>query len=115
MLSLCVAVLLLSGCVAFEAPVQVPGGLIYQHTKAPLQTDVDVVDLGTKHGTAKTQYVDNPILRLFGGPPLAVAWNDASIAEAARNGGIETVKHVDYEIFRVLGVYIEFTVHAYGD
>jgi hypothetical protein len=40
--------------------------------------------------------------------------DDASIEAAARQGGLDEVAYADYEMMNVLGVYSEFTVHAYG-
>jgi hypothetical protein len=112
MLALLTGALLASGCVAFDAPVKVPGGLLYQHTRAPLQTDVEGLDLGTRSGSAKTRYIR---VMLPWPADFTIAWEDASIAAAARDGGIETVKHVDYEVLSILRTYVELTVHVYGD
>jgi hypothetical protein len=40
---------------------------------------------------------------------------DASIKAAAANGGIKTIKHVNYEAKNVLGIYGEYTTTVYGD
>jgi hypothetical protein len=95
---------------AWKAPVVPPGGLIYTHYKAPLTGDVNKVPVGGKTGIAKTTYVAYPFSRI-----LSVAWADASIKEAARNGGLTRVEYADYEGLWVLGVYAEFTVTAHGE
>lgn len=92
-------------------PVKPPLGFIYGSHRAPLQTDFEATPLGSKVGTAKTKYFQDPI---FTGLPIA-AWGNAGIEEAAKEGQITTVTHVDYEILNVLGIYMEFTVRAFGD
>ncbi len=88
-----------------------PLGFVYGHNSAPLQVDFEGESLGAKRGTATTHWLRDIILT---GLPLA-AWGEASIEAAARDGGITEVKHADYEIMNVLGVYMAFTVHVYGD
>ncbi len=98
-----------SGCAAVRAPVVPPIGWLYTSYKAPLMTDYHGTELGSKKGTAKTQYL------LFPWIWLDFAWGDAAIREAAEEGGITNVRAADYEFMQVLGTYAEFTVHAYGD
>jgi len=96
---------------AWKAPVIPPGGLIYTHYKAPLTGDVNGVQVGAnKTGKATTRYIAYPFSRI-----LSVAWADASIKEAARNGGLTKVEYADYEGLWVFGVYAEFTVTAHGE
>jgi len=45
----------------------------------------------------------------------AVAVGDASIASAARNGGVTSIQNVDFEYFNVLGFYQKFTIKVHGD
>ena len=40
---------------------------------------------------------------------------EASIERAAEEGRISKVTHVDYAILNVLGIYMEFTVRAFGE
>jgi hypothetical protein len=46
---------------------------------------------------------------------LVYATGDASIAEAARNGGITRILHVDHETLNILGVYARYTTIVYGE
>jgi hypothetical protein len=96
------SVLLLTGC--YYSPVVPPIGVVFSDVKAPMDTELDSTDMGTKSGEAETC----SILGL-------VSWGDASIEEAAKNGGLQTVKHADYEFFTVLGVYSTYTTVVYGD
>jgi hypothetical protein len=43
------------------------------------------------------------------------AWGDASVAAAARDGGITTIRHADYEYLNVIGLYTSFTTVVRGD
>ncbi len=94
-----------------SCPVVPPVGFIYEHTKAPLSVNYNdtLVNPG-KTGSVKTRYICGwPII--FNS---SFAMDDASIQAAARAGGIDEVAYADYEMMNVLGIYSEFTVHAYG-
>lgn len=43
------------------------------------------------------------------------ATGDASIEEAAKEGGITKITHVDWKAKNILGVYGEYTVTVYGE
>ena len=100
----------LIGCAGPRAPVVPPIAFVYTSYKAPLMTHYAGSDLGTKKGTAKCQYILQPFFI-----PFDVSWGDGAIRQAAKDGGITTVKGADYEYMSVLGIYQEFTVYAYGD
>lgn len=93
------------GCAGvYQAPVMPPGGA-FTNVNAPLDTDVEPSTMeGSKRGEAST----HNILGL-------VAWGDASIAEAARDGEIQSVEHADYEFLNVLGIYSQFTTVVEGE
>ena len=44
-----------------------------------------------------------------------IATGDASVKAAVENGGIKTIKYVDYEAKNILGIYGEYTTTVYGD
>ena len=106
--TLCAAVL--CGCGGPQAAVVPPRAFIYTHFSAPLKTDYTGGDLGTKKGTTTCRYILVPW-------PVDtdVAWDEAAMRRAAREGNIAHVKAADYEYMSVLGIYQEFTVYAYGD
>ena len=92
-----------SGCLV--APVVPPIGFLFNNTGAPLDVDFDETQLGSKVGKAST----TTVLWLF-------AWGDASTAAAARDGGITTIRHADYEFLLVfLGLYSSYTTVVRGD
>ncbi len=76
-----------------------------------MQLDFRDTSFGTKKGTAQVQYIRDILIT---GLPLA-SWGSASIQDAARDGGITHVRHADYEVMNVLGLYVEFTTIVYGD
>ena len=96
-----VLVFLFVGCVV--APVVPPLGSIYSDIKAPIDIDMNQTAASPKSGEATTTSI-------FG----LVSWGDASIQEAAKNGGITTIESVDYRYFNVLSVYQTFTTIAHG-
>ncbi|NIQ95247.1 MAG: hypothetical protein GWO11_06190 [Desulfuromonadales bacterium] len=81
------------------------GGCLYIDAKIPYDTDLQETSLGDKTGEAST----HSVLWLF-------AWGDAGVEEAARNGGIERIDHMDREIFVILfGLYSRTTTVVYGE
>ena len=94
---------LATGC-GYTAPV-IPGmGFLFSSTRAPLDPTFETTQVGAKTGKATV----TTILGLF-------STGDASAASAARNGGITTIRHADYEWFSVLGIYSTFTTVVEGD
>ena len=91
-----------TGC--YTAPVMPPVAGVYSNIQAPLDIDANESTMGSK--TVKSSVV--AILGLF-------SFGDASTAAAAREGGITTIRHLDYEYFNVLGIYQRFTTVAKGD
>lgn len=80
-------------------------GCVYIDVKSPLDTDVSNTVLGSKEGRAKTQSV-----------MWLVSWGDAGTAAAAKNGGIETITHLDVRYYSILfGLYAERETIAYGN
>lgn len=78
-----------------------PMGSLYTEVKAPVSATGAMSY--SKVGVAKA----TSILSL-------VATGDASI-RAAANGGIKTIKYVDYDAKNILGLYGEYTTTVYGD
>ncbi|OQB09338.1 MAG: hypothetical protein BWY16_01041 [Candidatus Omnitrophica bacterium ADurb.Bin205] len=79
-----------------------PYGMLYTEVKAPVAAAGGVSY--SRVGTAKS----TSILGL-------VATGDSSIKTAASNGGIKTIKYVDYDAKNILGLYGEYTTTVYGD
>jgi hypothetical protein len=80
-------------------------GCAYSKVTLPLDTDVNETDLGDKEGRASV----SSLLWL-------VAWGDAGVNAAAKNGNITTVKHLDVEQHAVFfGIYTKVTTIAYGE
>lgn len=93
-----VTVAVLSGCAT-----PYPAGMLYTEIKAPVGAGAGAMNY-SKVGTSKA----TSILGL-------VATGDASIKAAAANGGISSIKYVDYDAKNILGVYGEYTTTVYGD
>ena len=86
------------------APVVPPQGFAFSSTEAPIDTDLNNTDLGSKMGKSSAVCV----LALF-------SFGDASIGTAARDGNIQIVKHADYKYLNVLGLFQSFTTVVHGD
>ena len=102
--------LLTGGCFHWTAPVKPPIGILYTHYRAPLSVESTSFVAGGPEGKSYTMAVREPYVTGQG-----VAWSEAAIQEAARQGGLKKVHYADYEILEVLSVYCKFTVHVYGE
>jgi hypothetical protein len=77
-------------------------GVIYEGDTQPVAVTSNV--LGKKVGTAKCASV------------LGIAaYGNAGISEAAKNGNITKISHIDRKTFNVLGVYTEYEYFVYGE
>lgn len=95
----------LSACGMLKAPFQPPIASIYTDYKAPLQTEYNDTDLGSKVGESSAYSILS-----------VVSVGDASVNTAARHGRIKTIKHVDYGYRNVLlGLFSKTTIYVYGD
>ncbi|MFC1736865.1 TRL-like family protein [Candidatus Hydrogenedentota bacterium] len=100
---LLVSTIFMSGCVSFSSPV-VPGFGGVSLYKAPLDINFDETDLGEKTGESSVHTI-----------LWVVSFGDCGANAAAKDGGIEVIKHADYEHFNVLGMYSRYTTIVYGD
>ena len=99
------AVLTVSSLGCMVAPVVPPTALVYTGFEAPLDVDFeDQTELGSKKGEAST-------MNILG----LVSWGDASSANAARDGNLQTIRHADYRFLSVLGIFSRYTTIVYGD
>lgn len=89
----------LSGCARTAAPAI---GSIYTSTVAPVTATAS--EAGSKTGEATVSSVLG-----------IIATGDASIAAAAKNGGITKIKTVDYKAFSILGIYATYTTVVTGE
>lgn len=94
--------LFLTAC-GTTAPFSPPQAMLFSNFKAPLSTEFDKTEIGTKVGKASTY----SFLGL-------ISVGDAGIKEAARNGHITKVNHADYEHFNFL-VFQKTSVFVYGE
>lgn len=103
--SLLLPILLLNGCLFYQAPVMPPAGLLFTSISAPIDTDMEDSKPTGNVGSASSM----SILAL-------VAFGEATVSKAAENGRLEKVDNVEYEYFSVLlGLYQQFTIKAYGE
>lgn len=81
----------------------VPMGTWFTDLKLPVQGVAEDVSY-TKVGVSKAK----SYLAMF-------ATGDCSLHAAIQNGGIKTVKYVDWEAKNVLGIVGDYTTTVYGD
>jgi hypothetical protein len=92
-------VVALSGCTAFAiSPVH---AMITVDEKGPVA--MGDANAGTKVGMAQAEGI------------LVVAYGDASISAAMKDGSLTKVHHVDKETFNVLGIYARSKTIVYGE
>lgn len=96
-LALVLVLLLLQGC-------------IYVHTLQPLTVNMDRTPVSQvrKQGAIKTISVP------YMGQIHLAAWGNTAIGQVAKEQGMEEVYYADLEIFSVLRIWNEYTVHVYG-
>jgi hypothetical protein len=88
----------LSACATY-----IPAGVLYTDAKGAVSAAGGEISY-TKIGIAEAKSVFS-----------LVAWGDASIQTAAKNGGITKIKYVDYEVNNVLGIFGKYQTIVYGD
>ena len=88
----------------YRAPVIPPVAAVFNQTAAPMNLRLRQTKLGTKVGRSTA----TNILGL-------IAFGDATIAAAARAGGITTIHHADSELLNILGIYARHTTIVYGE
>jgi len=93
------ALVALVGCAQVMSPLT---GVIYTEVSGPITATS--AERGSKTGVAEA----TSILGIL-------ATGDASIAAAARNGGISQIKTVDYDATNILGLYATFTTRVTGN
>ncbi|WP_298769459.1 TRL-like family protein [uncultured Fibrobacter sp.] len=89
----------LSGCAVAAAPLT---GVIYTDMDYPITATA--TEQGSKTGEASA----TSILGI-------IATGNASVAEAAKNGGITKVKTVDVKATSIIGIYAKYTVVVTGE
>jgi hypothetical protein len=101
----CLSLVFLTACIG-SAPVEGMKSPIGANWKAPMNTNVNNITLGTKVGRASVKAY------AFG----LYSAGDMSVATAAANGGIKTIRHMDYEYTNAFFfAYQEMTTIVYGD
>lgn len=85
--------------------VTVSTGCLYSNVRFPLDKDLWETKLGTKVGVSSNQSI-----------AWLVAWGDAGVESAAKNGNIQIINHMDMGIESyVFGLYTRRDTIVYGD
>lgn len=86
-------------------PAAMLSGCLYTNTRFPLDDDLWQTELGSKVGISSSHSV-----------AWLVAWGDAGTKQAAENGGISVVNHMDIGIeVYLFGLYMRRDTIVYGD
>lgn len=98
-----------------KAAVIPPVGLLWTRSSAPVTAQVGGPPMGTKMGRASVNSIaipPNPV----GIPAVGlISWGDMSQKQAARNGGITEITHVDYRMTVFLMIFRRVTLTVYGN
>ncbi len=102
-LSIVSIIFLFGGCAAMvlTSPAY-PAGVLYTEIYGPITATCNT-DY-SKTGTAE-------LVSLMG----ILAFGDASIRAAMKNGDITEIHHIDYKVTNVLGIYAKYTLIVYGN
>ncbi len=80
-------------------------GCLYTNIRTPYDLDLDKTALGPSSGEANI----HSVLWL-------ISWGDAGVADAAMDGGLTQVNHMDMEFLNILfGLYTRTTTVVYGE
>jgi len=99
-IALAATALAFSGGAVWSVPVEAPRGFLFTQYRAPLTAEINAVPVCEKTGEASTTYVRDILLT-----GQTIAWDDASIDEAAREGELSKVYYADHETLEVLGIF----------
>jgi len=117
-----VVVLLASGCASTPRSQPMPAGpssstmfpstlmmpaIVYTHTWQPLTLDMNRTKIGTKSGTGEIKHLQIAV--------VGVAWDSAAIGDIAQKQGLKEIYSADLEIFSILHIWNQYTVHVYGE
>lgn len=104
-LILLVMLLSLCGCgIFYRSPVVPPMAFTFTNVQAPVDITYNLTEIGSKKGEAGSVCV----LGLL-------AFGDASVKTAARDGNLQRVDHIGYEYTNVLGLVSFYTTIVYGE
>jgi len=84
-------------------------GCLYVHTFQPLTQDMRRTPVSAYEKTGTIRVITWPL----NNAPL-VAWGSAAVGEVAKEQGMQEVYFADLEIFSVMRIWNEYTVHVYG-
>jgi len=88
-----------------------PIGIVYTHTKTPLDTNMSQTIATGKHAEGDIKHLSIP---LGGSNTIDVMWSSNAIGDIAKKNGIETIYFADLEVRRILYIWNQYTVHVYG-
>jgi len=97
-----------------KAAVIPPLGIVYTKVRAQVTAGTPGA-VGSRRGESSVIQLATPPLPGIAPPVPLVAWGHASMEAAAKDGGIESVSHMDYELTTVLMVWRRFKLIAYGE
>jgi len=102
----------LSACGFYQAPIKPPPGLLFSTYKAPLTTHY--ADTPTSGDVAKVSFTKTFYLHDIILTGMDFAWDDVSIAELAKEKGLNEVYYADYEFLWIAFVFAQFQINVYG-
>jgi hypothetical protein len=86
-------------------------GCVYVHTVEPLTVDMDRTSVSSVEKTGSIQVIAFPYYFTSVG---LVAWGNDAIGEVSKQQGMKEVYYADLEIFSILRIWNQYTVHVYG-
>lgn len=84
-----------------------PRGLIYTHTRKPLDVNLTETPSALNHAKANIRHLQYQFY-------VDLRWGSNSVGDIARQNGFETVYFADMEKLSILGIWKQYTVHIYG-
>ena len=110
---LVICIFLLTGCagIAGRAGNSVLNGYVYTHIRIPYTINLDKTPASAAQAAGKILQINEPL----SGYGLYAKFNSNAIGDIAQSQGFKKVYFADMEIFSILGIWRDETIHVYGE
>ena len=104
---------LTAGCAGItgRAGNRVLNGYLYTHVRIPYTINLDKTPASAAQAAGKILQINEPL----SGYGLYAKFNSNAIGDIAQSQGFKKVYFADMEIFSILGIWRDETIHVYGE
>lgn len=104
---------LTAGCAGItgRAGNRVLNGYLYTHIRIPYTINIESTPVPASHAGGNILQINEP----FSGYGFYAKLNSNAIGDIAQRHGLKKVYFADIEIFSILGIWRDETIHIYGE